>query len=772
MSEEINLKNIEIKSFRGIKNFNIDFNKKSLVLVGENGSGKSSIVNAFEYLFTGKIESLSGKQAINHDKSLVHIGDNAQDLLVEAKFNNLTVKRTIDDLKYPSELENLINDFKNGSFLLNRKKLLTFIETTPVKRYESITSLIGFNELDKIEDTLNKTQKRFKTKLKNKNEELTKKIEFITSELECNQDEIYDKLNEKLSKNDLDNINEFTNLKKYLEEISLNDIEKNNQLSKLINLLDLDIITLNDDFEKLLNDYTEATLYELKSTSNLLDILNKSEIYISEEKPKKCPVCQKDMNIEQVLKYITRNKKDLNENEITLTNWKNSFNEFIMKLHKLNTNLQTIRNALSDFKEYDSNFDLNDLINDLYQLSRFEIPLSEIDSNSLIKLDNEFNELKNKIQKDYEKLNDEENFNDLTKIYEIIINLSQLKELEEELRIIQNQFEASETTYQLFKEKKQKALQAIIDEIEQLVNDYYNFIHSDEEFNSPEINVPKSTGISLNLKFNDITADPRTYSSEGHLDSLGLCIFLAFVKEFNKYNLVILDDIISTVDLNHKERIAMLILSEFKDYQFIITTHSNLWFRQLKNYVNNYKLGPNYIFAEIKSLDPQTGPVLTKNMFSKELIEKYIELGDAFAAGNAIRRYLENVFESVCRVNQIPLPLKQHYMVDDYFKVIRPYFLDSRLFNSSPEIKEYYEEVFNILNSSRYMGNLLSHDDDSNLDVTINEVEKFRDAVYLFEKSMTCTENHNSYLKFNIDYKYATCTNPRCATKISFKNNN
>ena len=47
---EFKLHNVHIKSFRGIKDYCIDFDDKSLVLVGENGSGKSSIVNAFEYL--------------------------------------------------------------------------------------------------------------------------------------------------------------------------------------------------------------------------------------------------------------------------------------------------------------------------------------------------------------------------------------------------------------------------------------------------------------------------------------------------------------------------------------------------------------------------------------------------------------------------------------------------------------------------------------------------------------------------------------------------
>ena len=90
---EIKLKDIEIKSFRGIKNYILDFDNKSLVLVGENGSGKSSIANAFEFLFTGKVESLTGSQHIKQKQSLVHLGDDKDDLLVSANIGNQTITR-------------------------------------------------------------------------------------------------------------------------------------------------------------------------------------------------------------------------------------------------------------------------------------------------------------------------------------------------------------------------------------------------------------------------------------------------------------------------------------------------------------------------------------------------------------------------------------------------------------------------------------------------------------------------------------------------------
>ena len=761
------LHNIHIKSFRGIKDYCIDFDDKSLVLVGENGSGKSSIVNAFEFLFTGQVESLKGTQAIKHDKSLVHLGDNPEDLSVTANINKLTIERKLNE---EPPVNDILEDFKNGSFLLNRQKLLKFIELTPKGKYDNITSIIGFAKLDDIENTLNRTKNSFNTQLKNKTKDLEKKnAEILKIYGTEDIDETYEKINETLVKNDYDKLTPDSDLEKYLSQLSKQNFDKTKQLADIIDLFNVDIQSINLEFEDLLTEYEQATLYELKSTNNLIDILNKSSVYIENENLKECPICKNDIDNEEVLKYITDKKKELDEDENSLKNWKNKYSDFIKRLNKLNYTLKNIDKILSNFKEYEFDYSLDSFIDDLNKLADFELTISEINRNVLIDLDKEFADFKTKIQNDFDKLNDKDNYEELTKVYKVIFTLHEIEGLQNDLKIIEKEYELANTTYTLFKDNKQKTLEKILEDIQKRVSEYYNFIHDDEEFNTPEIKAPRSTGISLNLNFKDVIADPRSYSSEGHLDSLGLFVFLAFVKEFNKYNFIILDDIISTVDLNHKERIASLLLEEFKDYQIILTTHSKLWFRQLKNYAINYKLGHKFIFAEIRHLDKFTGPDLNKNMFTKELIEKYLEFGDAYAAGNAIRRYLEYVCENVCRTNQIPLPLKEHYMVDDYYKAIKKYFLDSKIFKSSPKIESYYEKVFKHFDSSRYLGNVLSHDDDSNLDVTLNEVEKFKKVVFLVERSMTCWKC-GRYLSFDENKKSASCTGRKCIAVMSFKN--
>lgn len=758
MSQKFKLKTLEIKSFRGIKNYKINFDSKSLVLVGENGSGKSSIVNAFEYLFTGKVDSLSGKQAIKHDDSLVHLGDKKEDLFVEAKIGKNIITRTLKDgVSYKND--DILKDFKHGSFLLNRQKLLKFIESTPTKRYESITSLIGFEYLDNIESTLNKTQKSFKNKIKSKQEELDEKINTIESIYDCKVSEVYDKINEILIRNDLTPIDGDSDLKEFIKNFSKQDFEKINELNELLKLMDIDIIEINDQYQNLLSEYEEATLNELKSISNLLEILNNADCYISNETPDKCPVCQNNINPSEISEYIQSKTQELSENANTLQNWRVKYNALSDELKSLNYNLTSIKNRLDDDK---FELELDELIYDLDSLANFRLKISEIDKKALINLNNNFLSLKDNIKREYEKLNDVENITELNNVYEAIFNLNEKQNIENELEKLKNQFNLAETTYLTFKNRKQSEINKIITSIQELVTKYYNFIHKNESFNSPHINVPHSTRITMDLTFNDITADPRSYSSEGHLDSLGLCIFLAFAKMFNRYDFLILDDIISTVDLSHKERIIKLLFNEFRDYTFIITTHNKLWFRQVKNFAQKYQINGHFIFAEIRTLDEQTGPVLSINMFSKEVIENHLQNGDTFAAGNSIRRYLEHVFEKICKQNKIPVPLSDHLMVNDYYEAITTFF-EEMFDEASPEIIEYYSEVFENLDNARYLGNILSHNDDDNYDITIREVEEFRDAVFEFEKSMQCNGGHNNYLKFDKKNKIAKCSRKNCS---------
>ena len=136
-------------------------------------------------------------------------------------------------------MKDIYEDFKNGSFLLNRKKLLSFIESKPRERYNQITGLISYEKYDEIETKLRQASKDINDEIKVLNKRNDEKISALTQFYSCESDDLYEKINVSLKKNNLKQIDENTNLTQYIDE---------NKLSKPHKLLNKNIEELNQDY--------------------------------------------------------------------------------------------------------------------------------------------------------------------------------------------------------------------------------------------------------------------------------------------------------------------------------------------------------------------------------------------------------------------------------------------------------------------------------------------------------------------------------------------
>jgi hypothetical protein len=140
--------------------------------------------------------------------------------------------------------------------------------------------------------------------------------------------------------------------------------------------------------------------------------------------------------------------------------------------------------------------------------------------------------------------------------------------------------------YLTFIRVKNHEIQSIFNDLQSDLVHFYDFLHPEEGHGALSIAMdPQKRGSSeLKMDFFDRREeDPRAFGSEGHLDSLGLCIFLAFARRFNgDWPLLVLDDVVASVDASHKRRVAALLFREFGDRQLLITTHDARWFNDLR----------------------------------------------------------------------------------------------------------------------------------------------------------------------------------------------
>ena len=77
---------LKIRNVRGLPDFDLQLNGKSVVIWGPNGAGKSCIVDAIEFLFTGRILRLTGQgtQGITLAKHGPHIDHEPKSASVRA----------------------------------------------------------------------------------------------------------------------------------------------------------------------------------------------------------------------------------------------------------------------------------------------------------------------------------------------------------------------------------------------------------------------------------------------------------------------------------------------------------------------------------------------------------------------------------------------------------------------------------------------------------------------------------------------------------------
>jgi hypothetical protein len=136
------------------------------------------------------------------------------------------------------------------------------------------------------------------------------------------------------------------------------------------------------------------------------------------------------------------------------------------------------------------------------------------------------------------------------------------------------------------KEIKSQA-SAIIEDISSDIRSMWTILHPGERIEDVRLYVPSEAdkAIDIALRFYGVDQNsPRLTLSEGHRNSLGLCISLAMAKrEAATDRPLFLDDVVVSLDRNHRGMIADILEREFSGRQVIILTHDREWYTELKH---------------------------------------------------------------------------------------------------------------------------------------------------------------------------------------------
>jgi hypothetical protein len=188
----------------------------------------------------------------------------------------------------------------------------------------------------------------------------------------------------------------------------------------------------------------------------------------------------------------------------------------------------------------------------------------------------------------------------------------------------------------------EEELNSLYDEVQKDFSKFYRAINEDDESKFTAKLTPTEGSLGLDVNFYERGLfPPAAYHSEGHQDGMGVCLYLALMKRLfgDRFTFALLDDVVMSVDSEHRYQFCKLLKTQFPDTQFIITTHDRLWAEQMKS--AGLVTAKTSIAFHSWTID--SGPLVESNAEIWDEIDAALAKGKVEAAAAALRHHLEYV---------------------------------------------------------------------------------------------------------------------------------
>lgn len=164
--------------------------------------------------------------------------------------------------------------------------------------------------------------------------------------------------------------------------------------------------------------------------------------------------------------------------------------------------------------------------------------------------------------------------------------LPEMDKLEREIGAISDLMEALAACENAVRTAIRTQTSEILRTISEEIRRLWSKLHPAELIEGIKLYLPEDADKAIDIGLRFFGTDqpsPRLTLSEGHRNSLGLCIFLALVKMDTTANRpIVLDDVVSSLDREHRAFLVDVIKEDFADRQVLLFTHDREWFAELR----------------------------------------------------------------------------------------------------------------------------------------------------------------------------------------------
>jgi len=597
------LNRLNITAFRGaIKPLTIEFDpaKNITMIFGENGNGKTTISDALACLCTNGCGSFDRASV---DKAyLPSIGAKVEDVSISlettsGKFSAFLNARPVGTFrKSPTEGIPTLRP-------LRRKQIIDLIDEQPSQRYEKLQEYLDVSKVMQCEDELRRLVRSTKSEL----DKEVKSLADATHTLERAWED---------EGKPMDTWEEWAKVES--EKDTSKESEKLTQLTDSIrrwqdagsrySSIQKQKQTLDQSL-KSVQSLEEQMVKAEKAGSGigvpLLTVLEAAQKFIKDESEQKnCPVCKNSIERDSLLKSmdaeiasmkeIQRINKELvaasKTKESTTAIYNNSLKEFDPIILELCNKLSLFLGSGSSAAKLNAS-----LIEEAKKGNAF-VTVSTI-YKDLEDLMNKIREKATIIDKTIKQ------FNLISSNYRGIVAS---RKKAEHLNTLS---QAVEQTNKIVESTRKEFIESALNSVSADIEKMYAQMHPGEGLGDIKLFL-KTTGknsIEISSTFHsEKGVTPQSLYSESHLDTLGICVFLALAKKYSTEDTVLLlDDVMMSVDEAHLDRFIEVLHDVSDNFvHVILTTHYRPW---RDRYRNNRADASKVHFLELRQWSKERG---------------------------------------------------------------------------------------------------------------------------------------------------------------------
>lgn len=671
----IKIVSAHIEEFRGIRKLDIDLDGKTFAVSGPNGSGKSGVIDAIEFGLTGQIGRLTGRGT----KGL-SIGDHAPHVdrinFPDAAFVELELTfptlgksakltRSVSAPKKPkiepndAAIVEILHDVaSHPEITLARREILKFILVEPTERSKEIQAILKIDDLGQTRSVLNtafgklnRAATAAEKDTKNKRDTLLQHLGLSS----LSASDVMGAVNPKrqlLGLPVLDEVTAETKLDQGLAEPSseqpLNTAAALIELTKLKDAID-GLPTLETPAATRLLDHIK----KLENDPQLLIALHQRALVAQGLKlvdGPECPMCDHEWPDEAHLlahlhakqeksKTAGEVQQNLMDDAGALSSEVANLKALLLEAHRI-AKAEKAADFLAQIEAWGK--DLASLQEKLKQFSDvlalkdrleagwpgmppgFEAALSEFTEAVRAKPDQTAT-----VEAQSFLINADQRFHDYREARKVETDAKKARE-------------ASEVAYEAWCSAMETELDALYDAVEDDFSKFYRVLNDGDE--QKFVARLKATEGRLDFDVNFYERGlfpPGAFHSEGHQDGMGVCLYLALMKRLlgDGFSVALLDDVVMSVDADHRYQFCKLLMSEFPDTQFVIATHDKVWAEQMRS----AKLVTRKTSIAFDSWSVETGPVVEANPDVWADIEAELAKDRVEVAAPILRRHMEFV---------------------------------------------------------------------------------------------------------------------------------